>query len=117
LNSLHDPTLYFDLAKNLEFVVDYTCDSDMCIEINSSMPPISILFACINPYPSINSLPHKVITTIMNEPSNTDDFVDNVDPIHVFDDTLEVHFTAQVYKDFADTCASTITDLNRMFNL
>ena len=49
LNSHHDPNL--DIENFSNFDTGYTCDLDICVEINSAMPPVSISFAGIKPYP------------------------------------------------------------------
>jgi len=48
LNSHHDHNL--DIENLSEFHTGYTCDPDMCVEINSAMPLVSISFASIEPY-------------------------------------------------------------------
>ena len=49
LNSHHDSNL--DIEKISNFDTGYTCDPDICVGTNSAMPPISISFAGIKPYP------------------------------------------------------------------
>lgn len=75
------------IAKHFHTPLLIHSRSVVIIDTNSTIPPISISFADIDPYPGIDSLPHKVvITAIMDEPSNIDDLVDepNVDLVHVF---------------------------------
>lgn len=50
LNSHHDPNL--DIENLSNFDTGYTCDPDICVEINSAMPPVSISFAGIKSYPN-----------------------------------------------------------------
>ena len=44
-----DPNL--DIENFSNFDTGYTCDPDICVEINFAMPPVSISFAGIKPYP------------------------------------------------------------------
>jgi len=43
LNLHHDPNL--DIENFSNFDTSYTCDPDICVEINSAMPPDSCRFA------------------------------------------------------------------------
>ena len=49
LNSHHDPNL--DIENLSNFDTSYTCDPDICVEINSSMLLVSISFARFKSYP------------------------------------------------------------------
>ena len=48
MNSHHYPNL--DIAKLSKSDTGYTCDPDMCVEINFVMPLVSISFAYVDPY-------------------------------------------------------------------
>jgi len=72
LNSLHHPSLDFDLKKFSELDIGCTYESNMCDEINSSISPDSFSLTGTNPLPNIDPLlgidpfPHKEITTVVD---------------------------------------------------
>jgi len=107
LDSLHDPNS--DLAKFSEFDTSYIYDFDICVEINSAMPPIFISLAGTNSLLGINllsgtnPLPYEETTTI----------VEKMYCFESVDDTFTyISCTGKICVDI-DTCITTPVSFNK----
>jgi len=90
LNSHHDPNLDIENLSNFDTI--YTCDPDICVEINFAMPLVSISFAGIKPYPDTPEVHMTAEDTkdfddtcavcfVMNKCISSDDIICSVDTV------------------------------------